>query len=145
MEVEGEILGLVIIFLVISAGFYFFIIADNGDDGSTTPPPPAKNISSGGANQTQGNLTGGNGAQESGTISNVSFEDIEELHWNHMPLTYRFVNNESNCSGAPIIEMKKAFDIIVKASSYKVNFTEVGENQTADINITCVDRLELLK
>jgi hypothetical protein len=143
MEIEGEILGLVLLFLVISAGFYFFIIRDNSDPGEEVILPGQEEIVSVG-DQSGENLTDENLTQENETVVNVSFGSVEELHWDHMPLTYRIVNNASKCEGIPIIKMKEAFEIISRASEYRINFTEARENQTADINITCVDLPSLL-
>ena len=146
MEVEGEILGLVILFLVVSAAFYFFIVRDSGDSEEVNLPDGSRNLSTTRAvNQTTGNATNGNNTTQNETAASMSFENIEELHWDHMPLAYRIVNNASRCEGAPIAEMKKAFEIVSKASSYKVNFTESVGNETADVNVSCVNRLELLK
>ena len=146
MEVEGEILGLVILFLVVSAAFYFFIVRDSGDSEEVNLPDGSRNLSTTRAvNQTTGNATNGNNTTQNETAASMSFENIVELHWDHMPLAYRIVNNASRCEGAPIAEMKKAFEIVSKASSYKVNFTESVGNETADVNVSCVNRLELLK
>jgi hypothetical protein len=154
MEIEGEILGFVIIFLVICAGFYFFIVRDEGDSQENAANLPDQgNSANAGADQgnqqgqadddsTNANSTVNN--QTNDTDSNIDFEDIEELHWNHMPLTYKIINNGSECEGVSIVKLKEAFEVIAVASNHKVNFTEAGENQSADINISCVDRAELL-
>ncbi|MFH1802798.1 MAG: hypothetical protein ABH864_05125 [archaeon] len=154
MEIEGEILGFVLIFLAISAAFYFFIISDWGDDepevnlpdGSGVEPAGQGNI----VNETVGNgslvdQTLGNGTVGNETNVTFSFGGVEELHWGHRDLTYRFVNNVSECEGAPIVKMGEAFNIISEASGGNINFTEVSGNESEDINVTCVNRLELLE
>lgn len=142
MEIEGEILGLVILFLVICAGFYFFVVHDSGSSApegllanKTQNRSLGSNLS---INRSAGNVSGTN------LTLNDSFIDVEELHWNHMPLSYKFVNNISRCEGAPIVKMQEAFAEIQKASQNKVRFVEVFGNDTTDINVTCVDRQALL-
>lgn len=142
MEIEGEILGFVMIFLVVSAGFYFFIIRDWGSEDSL---PDEDNASGELINQSLNDtLIGNETIVDNESLGNESergmnFSNIEELHWDHMPLTYHFVNNASSCEGFPIDRMKEAFAIIEEESGGKVNFTEVNKNESADINLTCVD------
>ncbi|MBU0906998.1 MAG: hypothetical protein KKD18_07095 [Nanoarchaeota archaeon] len=147
MEIEGEILGFVLIFLVVCAGFYFFIIRDNGPEDVT--PPAVQNDSGEIANEAVNNSTIGGGedgqTMENETVEVVPFQNITELHWDHMPLTYKYVNNASKCEGFPVERMKDAFSIIEAESGNKVEFTEVIGNITADVDVTCVDYQEILQ
>jgi len=145
MELEGEILGFVLIFVAIGAGFFFFLY-DHGDNGgiiedpvpSVTPDEPS------GGNQT-GNETGGNETEENETVDGDYFYNVEELHWEHMPLTYKFVNNETPCAeGAAIVKMLEAFEILEEVTGGLVYFEET-EGNVSDINITCIDRDELME
>lgn len=146
MEIEGEMLVFVLIFLAVCAGFYFFVLRDyRGEEEKIVLPEDNSTISNvTGSNFTVSNQTAPNQTASNKTVQNVSFVNITELHWDHMPLTYRFVNVFSECEGAPIVEMKEAFVEVTEASDGLVGFVELAGSGSADIEITCVDKEELL-
>ncbi|MFH1290222.1 MAG: hypothetical protein ABIH92_02320 [Nanoarchaeota archaeon] len=141
MELEGEILGFVIIFIAITVGFYFFVMNGNGngqDNGDAVPdtppvePPPSDDGSDDGGDD---NVP----PEENETESVDNFSMAEEIHWMHMPLTYLIVNR-SLCEGLPLQKMEEAFEIINEDTDDVVSFVETfEETDERDITILCVD------
>ena len=60
------------------------------------------------------------------------YSNTSELHWGHMPLTYKF---ENECVGRQINLTKLAFKRIGIETSFRVNFEETSKNP--DISIHC--------
>jgi hypothetical protein len=62
----------------------------------------------------------------------LDFSNIEEIHWNYMPLTYSF---DSSCVGPIIPRIYWAFEIIENETNERVSFVEVKEN--SNIKFVC--------
>ncbi len=79
------------------------------------------------------------------TIQNLTISDkyinVTQLHWNHMPLTYKILN-ESLCTGIPIDELNNAMKLIESSSNNTIKF--VKNNISADITISCYDLDDVL-
>lgn len=68
---------------------------------------------------------------------NDSFSNVQELHWTHMPLTYR-IENESNCKDYELNNIKEAISIIGASTNETVRFLEINQGKT-DITFICLD------
>ncbi len=83
-------------------------------------------------------------SKESNNMSNGDLEDtfqnINEFHWRHMPITYQRINY-GGCDGVQFDKMADAFNIIQELTEGIVNFVEV--EQDPDIKIVCLDRVKL--
>lgn len=138
MELEFEIVMFVVIFIAVTGAFYYFVIY--APEAPEQPGVPGE--SSGNASQGNGTLAGNETGNDTELAGN--FYDVEELHWEHMPLTYRIEGNRTDCEGLPILQMEKAFKAIETATNKLVSFKEVEDNGTADVTVRCVDRKALL-
>jgi len=67
------------------------------------------------------------------------YDDLSEPQWDHMPLSYRFVDGDANssgfCSGEKRDKIRRAFEMIRKKSEGEVFFVET--NFDADIDVLC--------
>jgi hypothetical protein len=69
------------------------------------------------------------------TIVRDQFENIKQLHWNHMPLKYKIINLQ-DCGGDEVKEARKAFELVQNQTDNLVRFEETeGES---DIKLECV-------
>lgn len=75
-------------------------------------------------------------------IKEDNFSNIQELHWTHMPLSYKFVNI-GNCNEIQINHMKKGLEIVENSTDGLVSFVE-SEGEI-DLRIECINRKELVK
>lgn len=64
--------------------------------------------------------------------SQDNFSEIDELHWNHMPITYSF---SESCVGPIVPRIEWAFQIIENNTNKLVNFNEIENN--GDITFIC--------
>ncbi|MBU0761374.1 MAG: hypothetical protein KJ600_06385 [Nanoarchaeota archaeon] len=65
------------------------------------------------------------------------FSNVEELHWGHMPLTYKVIDGEI-CEGIQLRAIKNSFEILENLTDGYVSFVESGGN--VDIDVYCIDR-----
>jgi len=67
------------------------------------------------------------------------YEDIDEIQWDHMPVSYKFVENDINssgfCSGEKRSKIQMAMALINDKTDDSVLFVET--NLDADINVFC--------
>lgn len=66
-----------------------------------------------------------------------SFESINELHWDHMPLTYQLRNN-GDCGGLQISKMLEALELLENRTNGYIKFIETNETDL-DLIIQCLD------
>ena len=88
-------------------------------------------------NETTENETEGNE-----TIAGDDFPNAEEIHWSHMPLTYK-INNKKNCEGTPLGKMEDALKSLELATNGVIKFDEV-EEEDVDVEINCISGLDIL-
>jgi len=65
------------------------------------------------------------------------FSETDELHWNHMPLTYGIIN-ESDCYPIRVERIKKAIQEVGRLTEYKVQLLSVKNDETPDISFVCI-------
>jgi len=70
------------------------------------------------------------------------FSSVAEIHWNHMPLTYK-IENKEECAGKPLDNMEETLEIITTSTNNLVSFLEVSTGEV-DIEINCIDGAALL-
>jgi hypothetical protein len=84
--------------------------------------------------------------EENESVVNETKENASvfgEARWDHMPLTYK-INDGSGCSGTPLDKLEEAFFNIESKTDGLVKFEE-SKDEEADIEISCVSGIDLLK
>ena len=71
-----------------------------------------------------------------------SFSDISELHWDHMPISYKFINKEE-CDKIRYRNILESFKILNDITNGTIEFVETSEEP--DLKISCIDRDKVLK
>lgn len=67
------------------------------------------------------------------------FYNVQELHFDHMPITYQIKNNAAYCNQIQLNHMALGINIVENLSAGMVRFKEVSNN--ADISIECISPL----
>jgi hypothetical protein len=80
---------------------------------------------------------------EENVTGDDDFPDAEEIHWGHMPLTYK-VNDKEKCEGISLEKMESAMKILEDKTENVVEFNEVDSDEV-DLEINCVSGKEIFE
>jgi len=144
MEIAGEILIFVLVFVVITGGIYYFVSYAGDGGGSEIEEIVGDDLTDVTNDSLVGDTVadGGNDTDEDNVTEIGDAFDSEEIHWDHMPLSYK-INNKSNCIGQPIEDLEEAFSLVEDSTGGEVSFVEGSGD--VDITVNCVDRNALLE
>jgi hypothetical protein len=83
-----------------------------------------------------------NGSDENASIVD-DFPNAEEIHWSHMPLTYKIVNEDS-CAGVSLSKMEEALSKIEESTEEAVAFDKVSHGEV-DLVLNCISGREIFE
>jgi hypothetical protein len=138
MGMEKWMLALAVGFIVLTGGIYFFVVHNDSTEAAENSTVLSSLNDTLSANQPTNDTV-----EENENVSGDDFLDVQELHWEHMPLTYK-IQDRAGCVGSPIEKLQEAFALIEESTDDLVVFDEVSVSEP-DIEIFCYDREALFE